>query len=323
MRYRNYKSYSNKTTQSIPNIISESVVDYFIESNITHPFHINTTKFGKLLNIHLPTTNLIGLKEHLFKENFDIMRSIPEINFFQQKQPFYSDILNYGNYYGYSINNECHMSPIGKSISDLVVKGLSEFNSHICQLTYDILDNVIISLTLITTDKSIIKKDVLNLINGHYNDNTKISIVQSNEIKDEFFTNNDTLYQFFELPSNNNHFIGSDPSSPNRILPLYLRYISKNIVSSGLMSECLISVNYTQNSTVPISLNINSFGTEKYKMKNIYNCVMDVFPLSLKQIKEEMNFLTPFYRHSVENNYVNIDNVPWEKVDKTKDLIIF
>jgi hypothetical protein len=323
MRYRNYKSYSNKSTQMTPNIISESIVDYFINLNITHPFHINTTKFGKLLNIHVPTTNLIDLKDYLFQENFDLMRSSPEINFFQQKQPFYSDILNYGNYYGYSIKNEYNDSPIGKHISDLIVKSLSEYHSHICQLTYDVTDNVIVSLTLITTDKNVTIRDINLLINEHINDSTKINIIPNYEMKDEFTTNNDNIIRYFELPSTNNHFFGSDPSSPNRVLPLYLRYIAKNIVNSNLMDECLISVNYSQNSTVPLSLNINGFGTEKYSMKNIYSCVMDVFPLSLKQIKEEMNFNQPFYRHSAENNYINLDNVPWEKLDKSQELIIF
>jgi hypothetical protein len=186
-----------------------------------------------------------------------------------------------------------------------------------------VTDNVIVSLTLITTDKNVSIRDINLLIKEHINDSTKITIIPNYEMKDEFTTNNDNIIRYFELPSTNNHFFGSDPSSPNRVLPLYLRYISKNIVNSNLMDECLISVNYSQNSTVPLSLNINGFGTEKYSMKNIYSCVMDVFPLSLKQIKEEMNFNQPFYRHSAENNYINLDNVPWEKLDKSQELIIF
>ena len=323
MRYRNYKSFSSKSRQSVPNIISESVVDYFVDSNIIHPYNINTSIFGKSCNIHLPNTNLIDLKNYLFQEKFEVMNSFSEINFFTQNTPYYSDTLHYGNYYGYAIKNEYNSLPVGKYLSQLLINELDSRNSHISQLTYDTEDNVIVSLTLMTTNKNITKNTVKSVLDKYITNETKITLIPTMEILEEFHSNNNNINTYFELPSSNSSFIGSDPNSPNRILPLYLRYIAKNIVSSNLMDECLISVNYTQSLSSPVSLHINGFGTEKFPMKNIYSCVMDVFPLSLKQMKDKIDFYQPFYRQSYENNYVNIDHLPWEQVDKSKDLIIF
>lgn len=323
MRYRNYKSFSVKSRQMIPNIISESVVDYFVDSNIVHPYTINTSIFGKSCNIYLPTTNLNELRNYLFTKNFELFNSFSEINFFTQKTPFYSDTLHYGNYYGYATKNEYDSQPIGKFLSSKIVDELDTRNSHVSQITFDTLTNTVVSTTLMTTNKNITKSTVLSLVDGFSDNNTKITLIPINEVPEEFNTNNNKLHEYYELPSNNSSFIGSDPNSPNRILPLYLRYIAKNIVNSELMDECLISANYNQSSSTPISLSIDGFGTEKFSMESIYNCIMDVFPLSLKQIKDKMNFNQSFYRQSCEKNYVNLENVPWEKTDKSKDLIIF
>ena len=325
MRYRNYKSFSVKTKQSIPNIISESIVDYFVTSNILYPYNINTTIFGKYCNIYLPTTNLIDLKTYLFQDNFELFNAFSEINFFQQKSPIYSDALHYGNYYGYSIKNVVNSSPIGKHLSQKVVDNLNPNYSHICQMTYDTKDSEISSITLMTNDKSVTKKDIINII-GYDSPNTEkksITILDTHTNDSEFYSNNNTLRSYYELPTSNSQFIGSDPLSPNRILPLYLRHMAKNIVNSSLMDECLISVNYNQNSITPLSFNINSFGTEKYDMKNIYNCVMDVFPLSIKQIKSKMNFLEPMYKDFYVNEYNTPDKFSWESLDKSQELIIF
>ena len=322
MRFRNYKSFSLKSIQSVPNIISECVVDYFIDSKSLHPYNINTSIFGKSCNIYLPTTNLIGLRDYLFTEKYDLFDSFSEINFFTQNTPFYSDTMNYGNYYGYAIRNEYNSIPVGKYLSTLIVESLTDNHSHMCQLTFDTKKNIIVSLTLVTTDKLITEELVSSIVPEYISEITTISIIPSINVKDEFHTNTN-LHNYYELPQSNNNFIGSDPNSPNRILPLYLRYISKNLVNSGLMDECLISVNYTQNLSAPVSLFIDSFGTENYSMKDIYNCVLDVFPLSLKQIKEKMDFYKPIYRQTYENNYLNLTESPWEQLDKTSELIIF
>jgi len=325
VRYRNYKSYSVKTKQSIPNIISESIVDYFIECNNLFPYNINTSIFGKYCNIYLPTTNLIDLKSYLFQDNFELFNTFSEINFFQQKSPIYSDTLHYGNYYGYSTKNVVNSYPIGKHISQKIVDGLSKSHSHICQLTYDTKECNVISITVMTNDRSVSKKDVLNIVrlDDPNLEKPSVSILNTYTTHSEFYTNNNTLHSYHELPTTNNQFIGSDPLSPNRILPLYLRYMSKNIVNSSLMDECLISVNFNQSSITPLSFNINSFGTEKYDMKNIYSCVMDVFQLSIKQMKDKLDFFTPIYKDYYINGFHNPDKFQWEQLDKTKELIIF
>jgi len=58
-------------------------------------------------------------------------------------------------------------------------------------------------------------------------------------------------------------------------------------------------------------------------MKNIYSCVMDVFPLSIKQMKDKLDFFTPIYKDYYINGFHNPDKFQWEQLDKTKELIIF
>jgi len=323
MRYRNYKSYSSNAKQSIPNLISESVVDYFVDSKITHPYIINTIIYDKSCTIYTPKTNTSDLKSYLNTKNFDLVSRFDNITYVEHESPFYSDFLNYGNYYGYAIQNDYNSIPLGKSVSDKIISQLNPTHSNIIQLSFDTHLSVVTRLSLFTSDKSLNKINILPL-SEFITEETKITITTvSKNVPGEFYTNNSNLYLYHELPSHTPTFVGTDPMSPSRILPMYLRYVAKSMVNSSLMNECLITANYSQDSVVPVTLNIDSFGTEKYPMKYIYSCLMDVFPLSLKEIREELDFYQTIYRHSAESNYFNDSDLPWENTDKSKDLIIF
>jgi|SaaInl74LU_5_DNA_1037368.scaffolds.fasta_scaffold00233_3 S-adenosylmethionine synthetase len=323
MRYRNYKSYSTYNKVLLPNIISETIVDYFTHLNITHPYNINTLIYDKHCKVYIPKTNILELKNYLYSQNNDLISNFKNLEFIETSEPFFSDYLSYGNYYGYAISNNYGSIPKGKSISNTILNKLDEKHSSILQVTYDTKNDNLTRLTLFTTDKTVDSNFVFTL-SEYITEDTNIKVVYTNHnTNGEFYTNNSNLHITHEIPSHNPLFVGADPLSPSKVIPLYLRHIAKSMVNSSLLDECLITANYTNNSLIPVTLNIDSFGTEKYPMKYIYTCLMDVFPLSLKDIKKEIDFFKPIYRQSSECDYVNNINLPWESTNKSKDLIIF
>lgn len=327
MNYKNYLSQSNNIKPNYSNLISECLVDYFIGKGHKNPFDINTTIYNKVCSIYLPKCNQNEVTEYLFDNLFWVMNTLSKINFFEKNFISYDDYMSYGTYYGYGTKETIEKLPKGKVLSNEIIKNIESINDDSYEysvwLTYNTEKDEISKVNIYTTGK-LIKSEILEIINNlSHIEEENIKIVQVDTFEPTLTTNDTLKYYFNEIPTSNNHMIGKDPNHPSRILPLYLRYISKNLVSSSLMDKCLITLNYHQDNIVPHSININDYGTSIYNERDIYSCFMDVFPLSLKEIKLEIDFNQTIYKESCLENYFFKDTLPWESTTKAKDLILF
>ena len=86
-----------------------------------------------------------------------------------------------------------------------------------------------------------------------------------------------------------------DPSKVDRSAAYYARYVAKNIVFHDLASVCEIQVSYAIGIGNPISLYIDTKGTNKVGMKEIYQYVEKEFDFSVQNIIDELNLLRPIY----------------------------
>ena len=112
-------------------------------------------------------------------------------------------------------------------------------------------------------------------------------------------------------------FSSKNATKVDRSGAYYARYVAKNIVSRGYADKCEIQVAYGIGLSEPISLNINTFNTEKISLKEIYNFVQKNFDFSPSNIIKELDLLKPIYKQTACYGHFGREEFPWEKI-KTK-----
>lgn len=107
-----------------------------------------------------------------------------------------------------------------------------------------------------------------------------------------------------------------DPSKVDRSAAYYARYVAKNIVANSLASKCEIQVSYAIGQEQPISLFIETFGTNKVDLETIYKFVNDNFDFSVDNIIKELDLLKPiYYNLAAYGHFGRSDlDLPWERV---------
>lgn len=107
-----------------------------------------------------------------------------------------------------------------------------------------------------------------------------------------------------------------DPSKVDRSGAYYARYVAKNVVANGLSDICEIQVSYAIGQSEPISLYIDTKGTNKVDIEEIYKYVDKNFDFSVQNIIEELDLLNPiYYNLACYGQFGRKDlNLTWEKI---------
>ncbi len=121
-------------------------------------------------------------------------------------------------------------------------------------------------------------------------------------------------------------FSGKDPSKVDRSAAYMGRYIAKNIVAAKLADKVLVQIAYAIGVAKPVSVNIQTFGTEKASVKAIENSVHKCFDMTPAGIVKSLNLLYPFeygfnYQSTASYGHFGRDIFPWEKTNKIQDLL--
>lgn len=113
-------------------------------------------------------------------------------------------------------------------------------------------------------------------------------------------------------------FSGKDASKVDRSGAYMARYIAKNVVAAGLADKFEIQIGYAIGKSKPVSVFIETFGTNKVDDEVILNAVLTTFDLRPKEIIKTLNLTAPIYKNtSVYGHFGKSDNLfPWEKTDK-------
>jgi S-adenosylmethionine synthetase len=113
-------------------------------------------------------------------------------------------------------------------------------------------------------------------------------------------------------------FSGKDPSKVDRSAAYMARYIAKNIVGSGIADQCEIQIAYAIGLADPVSLSIDTFGTEKVALEKIYAAVKKHFDLKPAGIIKTLDLKRPIYAKTAAYGHFGReeDSFTWEKLDK-------
>lgn len=111
-------------------------------------------------------------------------------------------------------------------------------------------------------------------------------------------------------------FSGKDVTKVDRSGAYGARFIAKNIVANGLADRCEVQVAYVIGLAQPITVAIETFGTEKKKMKVIEDFAEKILDLSVRGIIEGLNLRQPIYEKTASYGHFGREEFPWEKIVK-------
>ena len=115
-------------------------------------------------------------------------------------------------------------------------------------------------------------------------------------------------------------FSGKDPTKVDRSAAYMARYIAKNVVAAGLADDCEVQLAYAIGVAEPVSVYVNTYGSEKVCSCKIEAAIRKVFPMTPKGIIECLNLRQPIYRATASGGHFGRDGFPWEKTDKAEEL---
>lgn len=115
-------------------------------------------------------------------------------------------------------------------------------------------------------------------------------------------------------------FSGKDPSKVDRSAAYYARYAAKNIVAAGLADRCELQVAYAIGIAKPVSILVETFGTEKIPQEKIIEIIEKHFDFRPKTIIESLQLLRPIYAATASYGHFGRAEFPWEKLDKVEEL---
>ena len=109
-------------------------------------------------------------------------------------------------------------------------------------------------------------------------------------------------------------FSSKNATKVDRSGAYYARYVAKNVVAHGYADKCEISVSYGIGLEKPLSVSIDTFGTEKTPLENIYKYVSENFDFSPDNIIKELDLLKPIYQKTACFGHFGREEFPWEKI---------
>jgi len=117
-------------------------------------------------------------------------------------------------------------------------------------------------------------------------------------------------------------FSGKDPTKVDRSASYAARYAAKNVVAAGLASKCQLQVAYAIGVAHPVSVMVETFGTEKVPVHVIEDLVCKHFDLRPAAIIEYLNLRRPIYQQVAAYGHFGRPelDLPWEKLDKVGQL---
>ena len=115
-------------------------------------------------------------------------------------------------------------------------------------------------------------------------------------------------------------FSGKDPSKVDRSASYAARWVAKNLVAAGAASRCELQVAYAIGMAHPVSVLVETFGTETVDPTRIAACVQEVFDLRPAAIIRDLDLKRPIYRRTAAYGHFGRDGFPWEATDRVDDV---
>jgi len=122
------------------------------------------------------------------------------------------------------------------------------------------------------------------------------------------------------VPHGGGAFSGKDYTKVDRTAAYYARYVCKNIAASGLCDQIMIQVSYAIGVSKPLSIYIDTYGTEKVELNVIENVIKSLFDFSPNNMIKELNLKEPIYSKTTAYSHFGKDDLPYEKLNKVYEI---
>jgi S-adenosylmethionine synthetase len=117
-------------------------------------------------------------------------------------------------------------------------------------------------------------------------------------------------------------FSGKDPSKVDRSAAYMGRYVAKNVVAAGLADRCEVQFAYAIGHPEPVSIHVNTFGTNHVDEERIERAVSEVFSFRPAEIVRQLDLLRPIYSKTTNYGHFGKDDpdITWERIDRVEAL---
>jgi S-adenosylmethionine synthetase len=117
-------------------------------------------------------------------------------------------------------------------------------------------------------------------------------------------------------------FSGKDPSKVDRSAAYAARYVAKNVVAAGLADRCEVQVAYAIGVAHPVSLMVETFGTEKVGVAKISELIGNHFDLRPGAFRHYLKLHRPIFQKTAAYGHFGREDhdFTWERTDKANAL---
>lgn len=117
-------------------------------------------------------------------------------------------------------------------------------------------------------------------------------------------------------------FSGKDPTKVDRSAAYAARYVAKNVVAAGLAEKCELELAYAIGVAYPVSIMVETFGTNKVSEEIIEDLIKKHFDLRPGAIIRDLDLRRPIYRQTAAYGHFGRTDIdlPWERTDKAEIL---
>jgi S-adenosylmethionine synthetase len=121
-------------------------------------------------------------------------------------------------------------------------------------------------------------------------------------------------------PHGGGAFSGKDPTKVDRSAAYMARYVAKNLVAAGLADRCQLQVAYAIGTAHPVSLMVDTFGTEQVDPARLEAALWELFDFRPAAIIRDLDLARPIYRDTAAYGHFGRKEFPWEATDRVEDL---
>ena len=253
-----------------------------------------------------------------------------------------------GIMFGYASDETEELMPFAIAMSHKLAKKLTEVrkNREIdylrpdgkTQVTVEYIDDkparidtiLISNQHLDTVDLDVMKKDITEKViykvidKKYIDENTKIYVnptgrfVIGGPLGDTGLTGRKIIVDTYGgyAKHGGGAFSGKDSSKVDRSAAYMLRHIAKSIVANGLAKKCELQVAYAIGMSEPLSVFVNTFGTNTISEEEIIEKVKEKFDLTPNGIIEYLGLKEPIYTKTTNYGHFGDKDLSWEKTVK-------
>ena len=121
-------------------------------------------------------------------------------------------------------------------------------------------------------------------------------------------------------PHGGGAFSGKDPTKVDRSAAYMARFVAKQIVAAGLADKAQLQVAYAIGTAHPVSLALDTFGTEQVDPVELQATLWEVFDFRPAAIIRDLGLARPMYAETAAYGHFGRKEFPWEATDRADDL---